>query len=264
MAHRCFLFVCFSFRGFNGFVFILILLFWGVLLHFVFGVFKGQVRRRATYLALNPPYFNLVCFCFCFLYVFWEGLFVLFSLGVFVFRKRFVVPMKRGFSAHFSLSPFVSPFVSPQLVSLPLFTLSLLFLSLSLSLYLSPSLSISLYLSLSLSISLLFISSFLSSLFSFFFCFLVFVAFVYCLVSLLLFHEKNNFKILISKVSLISPFCFLVSCLVLSFKSLYLIFVAFFSWAVFFCSKSEFWCFNKETSYQTQCLVKLGVATNRF
>ena len=85
----------------------------------------------------------------------------------------------------------------------------------------------SIFLSLSLSSSCPFFPSFLSFFFAFFF-FLVFVSFFPFLSSLLLFHEKNNIKIFNYKVFLHQSFSLcLVSCLLFSLKSLFLIFVFF-------------------------------------
>ena len=46
--------------------------FFGVFLWRVYG--SGEVARRATSLALNPPYFFFLYFLFCFLVFFFEGL----------------------------------------------------------------------------------------------------------------------------------------------------------------------------------------------
>ena len=102
---------------------------------------------------------------------------------------------------------------------------------------------------------------FLPSFFSFFFDFLCFLVFAPLFLCLLLFHEKNNIKILNYKVCFINPFCFLVSCLVLSFKSLFLIIVflisscAFVQHQCFSFQKAKF--FTKETVFGQE-----GVATN--
>ena len=82
-------------------------------------------------------------------------------------------------------------------------------------------------LSLSLSLSLV-ISFFVPSLFSYLilFCFVVFVSLFLCLVSLPLFHDKNNISIIQLKNVLSSIISVsLVSCLALSFRSLFLVFV---------------------------------------
>ena len=80
----------------------------------------------------------------------------------------------------------------------------------------------------SLSLSLSLSCSFFASLFSLFFvlfCVLVLVSFFLFLSSLLLFHEKNNIRILHEKVFIINPFSFSwVSCLV-SLSNPFLIFV---------------------------------------
>ena len=84
---------------------------------------------------------------------------------------------------------------------LPLFIITFWFL---LSFALSLSLCLYIYIYLSLSLSLLLFYLFLLCLLCFFlfafFCFLGFVSLFLCLVSLLLFHEKNNIKILSFKV----------------------------------------------------------------
>ena len=63
-------------------------------------------------------------------------------------------------------------------------------------------------LSLSLSLSCSFLSSLLPC-----FCLFVYLRRL-CLVSLLLFHEKNNIKTLNYKVFFLQSFCFLVTCLI--------------------------------------------------
>ena len=83
------------------------------------------------------------------------------------------------------------------------------------------------FLFLCLSLVLFFLSSFLSLFFAFFW-FLVFVSFFPFLSSLLLFHERNTSRYSITCFFFVNPFSFLVSCLVFSFKSLFLIFD--FSW----------------------------------
>ena len=119
--------------------------------------------------------------------------FLFFMFGVFSVEIKSCFPLKTGYFCSFlSVSlPFVLPFVLPTLSHFP-FSLSL-----SLSLFLSSlSLSLSFSLSLSLSISLHFLlfSCFIPSLITFLFpCFFVFLS---CLVSLLLFHAKQNIKIL--------------------------------------------------------------------
>ena len=62
--------------------------------------------------------------------------------------------------------------------------------------------------------------------------------------------------------SFINPFSFLVSCLVFSFKSLFLIF-DFPDFKLCFCSDSMFLA-QKTQVEKTQILVKSGVATKRF
>ena len=128
------------------------------------------------HLPLNPPYLFLLfsCLVFCFL----------FCLFGFFIQKNPCFPPEKG---HF----------------LYIFSVCLSFSSLSLSW--PPSLSVSL--SLSLSFLLFFLSSFLSFLFAFFWL-LVFVSFFLFLSSLLLFHERNNIKILNCKFCLHQYFLF--------------------------------------------------------
>ena len=99
----------------------------------------------------------------------------------------------------------------------------------------------SLSLSLSLSLSFYFLSSFLLV---FLFCFLLvscFVSFFLFVSSLLLFHEKNNIKKFNDKVLFIGPFSLLlVSSLLFSFKSPFLIFAVFLILSLIFCSTSKF------------------------
>ena len=143
---------------------------------FCFGGFKDQVRwpKGPPHLALNPP--NLFIFCF-----FW---FVAVPfLSLLCNTKKPCFPPRKG---HYLFI----------FECLPLFLLSFFW---------PPSFSI--FLSLSLSSSCLFFLSFLSFFFALF-CFLVFVSFFRFLSSLLLFHEKNNIKILNYKVFLHQYFLF--------------------------------------------------------
>ena len=106
-----------------------------------------------------------------FLFVFFVG-----SFPFFVFNRKPCFPPKKG---HFFVFFQGFPFFLPSLFWPPPFSLSL-----------------------SLSLSLFFFSFFLPSCLSFLlsFCFFVFVSFFIFLSSLLLFHEKNNIKILNYKV----------------------------------------------------------------
>ena len=143
------------------------------------------------HLALNPPYLFYLFLFLCFLFSFPSLAFN---------RKTLLLPRKRAFLSIFEF--------------LPLFLLSLFW---------PPPFSLSL--SLSLSCFILFLPSFLSFFFAFFFAFfwfLVFVSFLF-LSSLLLFHEKNNQHIKLQSF-FTNPFSFLVSCLLFSFKLLFLIF----------------------------------------
>ena len=115
----------------------------------------------------------------------------------------------------------MSPFLSPQrhsLFGLPLF--HFFFLCLSLFLF--------------------FIPSFLSFVFACFW-FLVFVSFFLLMSSLILFHEKNNIKLWNYKAFVHQSFLILlVSSLLFSFKSPFLIFAFFLIVSFVFCSTSMF------------------------
>ena len=128
----------------------------------------------------------------------------------------------------------------------------------SLNLFWPPPFSVSLSLSLSCSC----LSFFLLVFFFAFFLFLVFVSFFIFLSSLLLFHEKNNMKILNCNFffpSIIS--LFLVSCLVFSLKSLFLsLFFLILSYV--FCSTSLFLGFKKPKLKNTNFWSKGGLQQN--
>ena len=100
-------------------------------------------------------------------------------------RKTLFFPLKRAFFGYFQCFPFFLP----SLFWPPPFSLSLL---------------------LCLSIFQIFLTSFLSFFFAFFL-FLVFVSFSHFLSCLLLFHEKNNIKILNYKVFLHQSFLIFVA-----------------------------------------------------
>ena len=179
---------------------------------FVLFIKKGHVRwpEGPPHLALNPPYLFFSLFVW------------FFFLSLLLMEKNCVSPLKRAFLFIFEC--------------LPLFLLSLFW---------PHTCSISLSLSLSLSLSISF-SFFLPSCLSFFafFCFLPFVSFFVFQSFLLLFNENNNMKYSIT----INPFSFSwVSCLVFSFKSLFLILVFFLILSYVFCST---WMFlvSKQTS----------------
>ena len=191
-----FFFLCFLF-------FVYFSVFWVFLVFLFFGGFKGQVRwpEGPPHLALNPPYFFSVsffclfsfCFVFCFggfkdqvrrpkgpphlalnppnLSICFFGLLLFLSFLCFVIQKNLVFPPRKGHSLFI-------------FECLPLFLLSFFW---------PPPFSI--FLSLSLSSSCPFFLSFLSFFFALF-CFLVFLSFFPFLSSLLLFHEKNNIKII--------------------------------------------------------------------
>ena len=165
-----------------------------------FGGFKGQVRwpEGPPHLALNPPY--LFCFFVCFLFV----LFFLFFGGGVVFSfLSLLLSEKNQFSpkkGHFCLFLSVSLCFSWAFFGLPL--VQFLFLCLSLVLF------------------------FLSSFLSFLFCFLLVPSFSLFL-SFSVFFAFVSWKLTTSKDSIakfffINPVSFLVSCLVFSFKSLFL------------------------------------------
>ena len=134
---------------------------------------------------------------------------------------------------------------------LPLFLLSFLW---------PPPFSI--FLSLPLSSSCPFFLSFLSFFFAFF-CFLVFVSFFPFLSSLLLFHEKNNIKILNYKVFLHQYFLFLGFLSSSLFEIPCLIFAFLLILSYVFVQRHCF-RFQKNQVEKHQLLVKRGVATKRF
>ena len=117
---------------------------------------------------------------------------------------------------------------------------------------------------LSLSLSLLLV------LFSFPFClsFLLYFASLFLSLSFLFFllcfcfMKRTTSKYSITKFSFINLFYWLVSCLLFSLKSLFLIFVFFADLKLCFCSTSLFWV-SKNPSWKHQFLVKRGVATKR-
>ena len=205
---------------------------------------------RAT--SLGPKPF----FCFCFFFVFFCVLFFfLFFGGGFkgqvrcpkgpphlALNRPFLIektcfPPKKGISAYHWVSPFVS-----------------------LSLFWPPPFS----LPLSLSLSCSFLSSFLPVFFLLLSFGSFFVSFFIFLSSLLLFHEKNNMKLLNFKNCFINPFSFLVSCLVFSFKCLFYCLCFFLIFIFVSCSTSMF-CFQKrQVNKQKTIFEKRGVATKRF
>ena len=142
------------------------------------------MARRPPHLALNPRYLLLLFFCFVFLLK---------------NNKKPCFPPEKG-------------------IFLLIFSVSLSF---SLSFLGPPSSSVSL--SLSLSFLRFFLSSFLSFLFAFFW-FLVFVSFFLYLSSLLVFHERNNIKILNCKFCLHQYFLFFWFPVFFCFKFPFLIF----------------------------------------
>ena len=132
----------------------------------------------------------------------------------------------------------------------------LLFFSVSLCFSLAPS-PFSLSLSLSLSLDIFFLSSLLS-LFLGFFCCLAFVSLFLCFC----FLQRTTSKCQIWK-NIINPFRFwLVSCLVLSFKSLSLIFVFVILLSCVFVNIHVY--LSRRQLIKNQLWVKLGVATKRF
>ena len=155
------------------FLFFFFFCFFFVLLFFVFlfGGFRGHVRWP-----FGPPHLALnppyLFFCF------FVG-----SFPFFAFHRNPVFPQKRHFLFIFQCFPFFLP----SLFGLPLF--HFLFLCLSLFLFFVPSF-------LSFFFALIFVS-----------CFCLFFLF---LSSLLLFHEKNNIKILNYKVFVTQSFLIFV------------------------------------------------------
>ena len=161
---------------------------------FVF-VFFEAVFASFKWSSSHPPLFVLVFFLFC-AHSSWDrgqhsparvflGSWPSTLLFWVLLQKHCFPPEKKGYSCsflnvslYFSLASFTSPFHS---------------------------------LSLSLSLSLVFCFLFLVFFLPCFFVFLfpsLFFAVLSCLVSLLLFHEKNNIKILHLKGSFINYFCF--------------------------------------------------------
>ena len=131
---------------------------------------SGEVARRV---ALNPRYFVLFFFVFLF---FW-------SFPFFAFDRKTWFPPRKG---HFCSFLSVSLCFSLAFLGLPLFQFLFLCLCLCLSLSLSLSLSCS-----------FFLSSFLSFFYFWFLVFVSFLLFYFIFLSfLLLFHERNNIKIL--------------------------------------------------------------------
>ena len=196
---------------------------------FFFGGFKGQVRwpEGATSLGPKPSF---LCFCFVWFFVLFFGLLLI--------QKKPCFPPEKGIFCLFSVFLFLSPLA---FFGLPLF----LFLFLCLSLFFS-----------------FFLSSFLSFLFAFFW-FLVFVSFFLFLSSLLLFHERNNIKILNCKFCLHQYFLFFgfLSFFVSSSFLLSLLFPDFKLCFLFNIKVFDFQTSNLKNKKQ---MVKRGVATKRF
>ena len=187
---------------------------------FCFGGFKGQVRwpKGPPHLALNPPYILFLCFfgCVCCSFPF-------FALSI---QENLVFPLEKGiFLFIFECLPLflLSFFWPPPFSSVSFSVLSLLLVRFSF-----PS----------------------CSFFFAFFCFLVFVSVFPFLFSLLLFHEKNNIKIFQLQNFPSSIFSlFLVSCLLFSLKSLFLLSLFFLLIVkLCFCSTSLFLVKKKKPS----------------
>ena len=188
------------------------------------------MAQRATSLGPKPSLFIYFCVflvCLC--------SFPFFAL---YYKKNLVFPLEKGI---FGLFLSVSLCSSLGFFGLPLF------FNFSFSVYL---------------FFFSFFPSFLSFFFAFF-CFLVFVSFFPFLSSLLLFHEKKQHqKDWCTKFSFINLFSFLVSCLLFSLKSLFLLFV--FCWfKVMFLFNIFVFGFKKNQVEKHQFLVKRGVATKR-
>ena len=198
---------------------------------FCFGGFKGQVRwpKGPPHLALNPPN----CFIFCFVWF----VFVPF-LSLFCNTKNLVFPLEKG---HFCLFLSVSLCSSLAFFGLPIFSV---FLSLSLSC------SCPFFLPSCLSFLLSFASLFLS---------LSFLFFLLCFC----FMTRTTSEYSITKLFFINIFSFLVSCLLLSLKSLFLIFVFFADLKLCFCSTSLFLVSNKP-SWKTPLFGQKGGCNKTF
>ena len=207
--------------------------------------FKGQVRwpEGPPHLALNPPYwFFLVCFFVCFVFLYF---FFLFSFLCFWVKKNSVSTVKKG----------ILWFIFE---CLPLFLLSLFWPSTC------STFSFSVSVSLSLSLVIFFLSSFLS----FSFCFLLVPSFSLFL-SFSVFFGFVSWKLTASKDSIAKFFfssilcLFWVSCLVFSFKSLFLIFV--FSWySVIFLFNINVFGFKKHKLRNTNFGSKGELQQNGF
>ena len=221
-----FTFLFFVFYFFFCFLFVFFCFFY--FLGFFFGGgggFKGQVRwpEGPPHLALNPPY----C-CFLFFFVL--------SFLCFLIQKKPCFPLEKGI---FCLFLSVALCLSLAFFGLPLF--QFLFLCLSLVLVIFP--------------------SFLSFFFAFFW-FLVFVSFFPFIFSLLLFHERNNIKILNCNSFLHQYFLFFW------FPVLFFVSTPFFLSLLFpdsklcFSSTSMFLVSKNQVEKKQQFLVKRGVATD--
>ena len=173
-------------------------LFFFVFYFVCFGGFKGQVRwpRRATSLGPKPSLFIILLCIFLFVFVPF--------LSLLCNTKKLVFPLEKGI---FCLFLSVSLCFSLPFFGLPLFQCFFLrfFLCLSLLLVLFSFPSC-------LSFLLSFASLFLS---------LSFLFFLLCFC----FMKRTTSNSSIPKFSFINIFCFLVSCLLFSLKSLFLIFV---------------------------------------
>ena len=199
---------------------------------FSFWRVKGQVRwlKGPPHLALNPPYL------FFFVVLFFLGFF-LYSFFWLFNTKKPCVPPRKGHFCLFSVFLFLSPLA---FFGLPLFCFSL---SVSLFCYF-----LSFFL-LVFAFCFLFVSCF---------CLFLCFAFFFAFVSWNKQHQQNSVATFFS----CNFFLFLVSCLVFSLKSLFLIFVSFLVFSSVVCSTSIFW-FHKTQVEKHQFWVKRGVATKR-
>ena len=178
------------------------------------------------------------CLCFCFLFV--------------IRRRKTCFPPPKKNRAFLLI-----------VQCLPLFSSAFLTPPFSLSHYIYIYLS----LSLSLSLPLFFFYFVIPSLFAFFLSFvLVWFWLFFCALFLCFsFLKEQGQNYWIWKVFTIKPFCFLVSCLVLSFKSIYLILfdLLFPSLKLWFTFNIKVVCWRGQL-IKHRFLVKLGAATKLF
>ena len=270
--------VLWCFFCFSSFVFFFCLFFcFGFFFFLVFcffGGFKGQVRwpEGPPHLALNPPYFfsvSFFCFfSFCFVFLFWRFkdqvrwpkgpphlalnppnlfffLFFLVCCCSFPFfalsytKKNLVFPPKKGSFVYFLCFSFFLPL---PFFGLPLFQFFFLCLSLLLVPFSFP--------------SCLFFCFLLLPCFCLFLSFSFFSAFVS--------WKEQHQKDWCTKFFFINLFFFLVSCLLFSLKSLFLLFVLFADLKLCFCSTSLFLVSKKTKLKNTNVWSKGELEQNGF